>query len=107
GVHLELPAVPGVAGPPAAQPEELADLRAEQRPDRRDQLRADPRTPLGRDPGDRVPGLGVGEGDPLQDPIQYRAVGHKDNFESERAWCVPYSKRMPAGPVIRRSSGSV
>ena len=69
GVHLELPAVLRVAGPPAAQPEELADLRAEQRPDRRDQIPADPGTPLGRDPGDRVPGLRVGEGDPLQDPV--------------------------------------
>ena len=84
GVHLELPAVPGVGRPAAAQPEELADLRAEQRPDRGDQVRA---AAFGRDPGDRVPGFGVGEGDPLQDPVQDRAAArpghhrwHEDNL---------------------------
>ena len=70
GVHLELPAVPRVSRPAAAQPQELADLRAEQRPDRRDQLRAS----FGRDPGDRVPGLRVGERDPLQHAVQHRAL---------------------------------
>ena len=57
--------------PAAAEPEELADLRAEQRPDRGDQFRA---AAFGRDPGDRVPGLGVGERDPLEDSVQYRAA---------------------------------
>ena len=83
GVHLELPAVPRVGRPAAAQPQELAHLRAEQRPDRGDQLRA---APLGRDPGDRVPGLRIGEGDPLQDAVQHRAAAlaghrrwHEDN----------------------------
>jgi hypothetical protein len=78
-----------VGRPAAAQPQELAYLRAEQRPDRRDQLR----TPsFGRDPGDRVPGLRVGERDPLKDPVQDRATTlaghhhwHKDNHSPERA----------------------
>jgi hypothetical protein len=86
-----------VAGPPAAQPEELADLRAEQRPDRGDQLSAGPGTPLGRDPGDRLPGLGVGEGDPLQNPSRTASTapsGIKTIFNPNGPWCVPYSKRM-------------
>jgi hypothetical protein len=51
--------------------EELADLRAEQRPDCGDEFRA---ASFGCDPGDRVPGFGVGEGDPLEDSIQDRAA---------------------------------
>jgi hypothetical protein len=66
GGHLELPAVPRVGRSAATQPEELADLRAEQRPDRGDQLAAGA---FGRDPGDRVPGLGVGERDALKDSV--------------------------------------
>ena len=89
GVHLELPAVLRVGRPAAAQPQELPHLRAQQRPDRGDQLRA---APLGGDPGDRVPGLRVGECHPLQHPVQYRAATlpghrrwHKDNISPERA----------------------
>jgi hypothetical protein len=92
-----------VAGPPAAQPEELADLRAEQRPDRRDQIRT---AALGSDPGDRVPGLRIGEGDPLEDPVQYRAgpeppwlptvAGMKSIFIPNGRWCLPAAR--PALP---------
>ena len=109
GVHLELPAVPGVGRPPAGQPQELAHLRAEQRPDRRDQLRADPRTSFGRDPGDRVPGLGIGERDPLQHPVQYRAAAlaghhrrHKDNLSPRPPRPVTGARNFPTCPAPAR-----
>ena len=45
---------------------------------------------FGRDPGDGVPGLRVGERDPLQYAVQYRAPtraghqrGHKDIFHPD------------------------
>ena len=103
GVHLELPPVPGVAGPPAGQPQELAHLRAEQRPDRRDQLRA---ASFGRDPGDRVPGLGIGERDPLQHPVQYRAArpatiaGIKTIFHPDHPWPVTDVRNFPTQPRV-------
>ncbi len=79
GVDLELPAVLQVGRPAAAQPERLADLRSEQRPDRGDELgiRADrpaPGAPVRRDPRDRVPGLRVAERDPLKHPVENRNV---------------------------------
>ena len=70
GGHLELPAVPGVGRPPAAHPQRLAHLRAKQRADRRDQVRA----ASGVDPRDRVPGLRVREGDPLERALKDRTV---------------------------------
>ena len=110
GVHLELPAVPRVAGPAAAQPQELADLGAEQRPDGRDQLRA---ASFGRDPGDRVPGLRIGERDPLQYAVQYRAPtraghhrGHKDIFHPDGPRRRPTSGTFPAQHGTRRVAGS-
>ena len=69
GVHLELLAVFGMAAPAPGQPQAFADLGAQQRPDDRQQIRPGP---LGRDPSDRVAGLLVGVGDPLQDRLQHR-----------------------------------
>jgi hypothetical protein len=73
-----------VGRPAAAEPEELADLGAEQGPDRGDEFRA---ASFGCDPGDRVAGFGVGEGDALEDAVQYRAAAraghhrwHEDNL---------------------------
>ncbi len=105
GVHLELPAVLRVAGPAAAQPQELAHLRAQQRPDRGDQLRA----PLGRDPGDGVPGLRVGERHPLQHPVQHRTAAlaghrrwHKDNLSPRRPPSVTDVRNPPGLPLWYR-----
>jgi hypothetical protein len=67
GEHLELLAVLRMGCPPAAHPQALAYLSTQQRPDRRDQVRA---AAARVDPGDHVPGLRVGEGDPLQDPVE-------------------------------------
>jgi hypothetical protein len=69
GVHLKLPAVPGVGAPAPGQPQALPDLGAQQRPHHRQQIRAGP---LGSHPGDGVAGVLVGIGDPFQDHLQHR-----------------------------------
>ena len=76
GVNLELLAVFRVARPAAAHPQALADLRAQQRPHHRDQVRAS----AGVDPRDRVPGLRIGESDPLHDAVKDRGVVVSPSF---------------------------
>jgi hypothetical protein len=73
---LELLAVFRVARPAAAHPQALADLRAQQRPHHRDQVR----TSAGVDPRYRVPGLRIGESDPLHDAVKHRGVVVSPSF---------------------------
>jgi len=95
GVHLELPAVPGVGAPAPGQPQAFADLGAQQRPCHRQQIRSGP---LGGHPGDGVAGVLVGIGDPFQDRLQHRQAlrrirrrgltGHGDHSAVHpKPWC--------------------
>jgi len=83
-----------VAGPAAAQAEELADLGAEQRPACGDEFRA---AAFGCDTGDRVPGFGVGEGDPLEDPVQDRAAALAGHHRWHEDHLSPGALRLAAG----------
>ena len=68
-VDLELPPILGVRPPPADQPQALPRLHPQQRTHHRQQIRTGA---VGGHPGDRVAGLLVGVGDPLQHRIQHR-----------------------------------
>ena len=68
-LDLELPPVLRVRAPPAHQPQALPRLRPQQRTHHRQQIRTGA---VGGHPGDRVAGLLVGVGDPLQHRVQHR-----------------------------------
>ena len=94
GVHLELLAVFRVARPPAAHPQGLAHLRAEQRPHRRDEVRA---AAPGIYPGDRVPGLRIGEGHAFQHALEDGSVP----LDAGPGWHSDHhAPKLPASPEL-------